>query len=255
MIVAMSYPVHLSIRTADRYSRVSTFFRQILVIPHLFWLIGYEIAAVFVMIYAYFAILFTGTYPQGAFEWQVRFLRYYARMIAYWAWMTPRFPPFHGREDETYPWVALSVDYNPALSRGKTALRLPALILEILSRLGTLGSILALAPVVYAIPYYVLLLGLAILGFVITIPAWFALLFTTRYPAALFNLVELSYRYTVRTTAFIALVTDVYPFFQPESDHAGSATPPLDVIYCASCGTQLPSDAAFCSNCGAPTGR
>ena len=119
----MSYPVHLSVRAADRYPRLSTFFRQILVIPHLFWLLGYGIAAGFVTLYAYGAILFSGTYPQGAFEWQVRFLRYYARMIAYWAWMTPRFPPFHRREDETYPWVSFSVDYNPALSRVKTALR------------------------------------------------------------------------------------------------------------------------------------
>ena len=251
----MSYPVHLSIRAADRYSRVSTFFRQILVIPHVFWLIGYSIAASFVTIYAYFAILFSGTYPQGAFEWQVRWLRYYARMVAYWAWMTPRFPPFHGREDETYPWVSFSVDYNPALSRGKTALRVPGLVIDVLSRLGTFAGILAFAGFAYLIPVYVLLFGLGVLAFVITIPAWFALLFTARYPASLFNLVELSYRYSVRTSAFVALVTDVYPFFQPESDQAGSDTTPANVMYCASCGTQLPSDATFCSNCGSPTGR
>ena len=63
----MGYPIHFDVEYQERYSRLSTFFRRILVIPHLFVLFFYGIVAYVCIFLAWFAILFTGRYPGGMF--------------------------------------------------------------------------------------------------------------------------------------------------------------------------------------------
>jgi hypothetical protein len=65
-----------------------------------------------------------------------------------------------------------------------------------------------------AIPHYIVLFFLQVGAFVVVVIAWFAILFTGRYPRGLFNYVEGVLRWHNRVTAYaVVLVTDAYPPF------------------------------------------
>jgi hypothetical protein len=69
--------------------------KWLLAIPHYIVLFFLWIAAAFVVIFAWFAILFTGRYPEGAFEFVVAVARWQARVAGYATLLvTDRYPPF-----------------------------------------------------------------------------------------------------------------------------------------------------------------
>jgi hypothetical protein len=66
-----------------------------------------------------------------------------------------------------------------------------------------------------AIPHYIVLFFLWIAAFVVVVIAWFAILFTGRYPRGMFDFVEGVIRWHNRVTAYaLVLVTDNYPPFR-----------------------------------------
>ena len=66
-----------------------------LAIPHYIVIGILAVGAVFVWIYAWFAILFTGRYPRGAFDFMVGLARWVLRVEAYAFWqLTDVYPPF-----------------------------------------------------------------------------------------------------------------------------------------------------------------
>jgi hypothetical protein len=66
-----------------------------------------------------------------------------------------------------------------------------------------------------AIPHYIVLFFLDIASFFVVIVAWFAILFTGRYPVGMFRFVEGVIRWNVRVTGYaLTLVTDRYPPFR-----------------------------------------
>jgi hypothetical protein len=221
----VAYPVRLRVQRAERYSRLTTFFRGIMVIPHLIWLIGYSIAAAFVTLYAWFAILGKGAYPKGALEWQERYLRYASRVGAFYWLLTDSFPPFHGRDEEdAYPNVSYSIERTEHLSRTTTALRVPGVITNVLTRIHPIFYLVEL----YLLPANIVAAFLFLFGWLVSIVAWFAILITGRFPATLFELIELPYRYGLRVVSFSNLVTDRYPWFQPESEQGNVPSPDWD---------------------------
>ena len=194
-------------------------------IPHVIWWIGYSIAAGFVTLYAWFAILAKGQYPQGSLEWQERYLRYTSRIGAFYWLLTDRFPPFHGRDEEgAYPHVAYSIERAEHLSRLTTALRVPDVITNVLTRISPVTALVEL----YLLPAYIVVFFLWLFGWLVSIVAWFAILITGRFPATLFELIELPYRYSIRLQSFGNLVTDRYPWFQPESEQGNVPSPEWD---------------------------
>ena len=141
----MGYPIHFGVEYQERYSRLSTFFRLILVIPHIFALFFYGIVAYVCIFLSWFAILFTGRYPRGMFMLVAGFLSYSTRVNGYYYLLTDKFPPFGGgAPGDGYP-VQLSVDFPDRLSRLTTFFRsLMAIPAEIvLYFLGLLGAVLA----------------------------------------------------------------------------------------------------------------
>ncbi|GAB3278636.1 DUF4389 domain-containing protein [Parasphingorhabdus pacifica] len=69
--------------------------KWLLVLPHVIILVFLDIAATIAVVIAWFAILFTGRYPQGAFDFVVGVIRWHNRVIAYAAILvTDRYPPF-----------------------------------------------------------------------------------------------------------------------------------------------------------------
>jgi hypothetical protein len=221
----VAYPVRLRVQRAEHYSRLTTFFRGIMVIPHLIWLIGYSIAAAFVTLYAWFAILAKGAYPKGALEWQERYLRYASRVGAFYWLLTDSFPPFHGRDKEdAYPNVSYSIERTEHLSRTTTALRVPGVITNALTRIHPIFFLVEL----YLLPANIVAAFLFVFGWLVSIVAWFAILITGRFPATLFELIELPFRYGLRVASFSNLVTDRYPWFQPESEEGNVPSPDWD---------------------------
>jgi len=74
-------------------------FKWILVIPHIIVLILIFIAVVFCTVFAWFAILLTGRYPKGIFDFVEGFLRWSLRVNAYvFLLTTDQYPPFRLRE-------------------------------------------------------------------------------------------------------------------------------------------------------------
>jgi hypothetical protein len=221
----VAYPVRLRVQRAERYSRLTTFFRGIMVIPHLIWLIGYSIAAAFVTLYAWFAILGKGAYPKGALEWQERYLRYASRVGAFYWLLTDSFPPFHGRDEEdAYPNVSYAIERTDHLSRTTTALRVPGVITNVLTRIHPIFFLVEL----YLLPANIVAAFLFVFGWLVSIVAWFAILITGRFPATLFELIELPFRYGLRVVSFSNLVIDRYPWFQPESEEGNVPSPDWD---------------------------
>ena len=99
------YPVKFSIDYPEKLSRgillLRTFFGWLYVgIPHGIILIFYGIAVNVVQFIAWWAILFTGRYPQGMFDFVVIYMRWAIRVNAYMAMFTDLYPPFSGEEEE-----------------------------------------------------------------------------------------------------------------------------------------------------------
>lgn len=67
-------------------------------IPHGIMLAFYAIGVYFVILIAWFAVLFTGKYPEGMFRFVEKYFRWWLRVGTYMSFMTDQYPPFNGDE-------------------------------------------------------------------------------------------------------------------------------------------------------------
>lgn len=88
------YPVSLEVTEPGARRRLSVAFRALLAIPLLFVLIAVMIAWCAATIVAWFAILFTGRHPQGAYDFSVRALRWRMQLDAYLLLLVDEYPPW-----------------------------------------------------------------------------------------------------------------------------------------------------------------
>jgi hypothetical protein len=102
------YPISYEADPAlEGRNRLTTFFRYFLIIP---WHIVaglYGIVAFFAAVIAWFAIVFTGRYPQGLYDFNAGYLRMVTRVNGFYYLLDDAWPPFGGNEDPGYPvrWV------------------------------------------------------------------------------------------------------------------------------------------------------
>jgi len=99
----VEYPLHFNIDYPEKLSRgvliLRLFFGWLYVgIPYFFILGILAIAVGFISFIAWWAILFTGKYPQGMFNFVVGYQRWTQRVMAYMGYMTDKYPPFNGKE-------------------------------------------------------------------------------------------------------------------------------------------------------------
>ncbi len=200
----MSYPVTFEADYVERRNRLTAFFRLILVIPLAIWLYIYEIVAFVVIVIAWFAIVITGRYPRGLYDFVAGFTRFLARFTAYAALLCDPYPSFGGSPDSAYP---VRMEFSGPL--------------DPYSRLRTLFRI------ILAIPVLIVRYVMAILLEIGAIAAWIVILITGRMPRGLFDLMVLANSYTARSDAYVGLLTETYPPFQDEQTRAaGTQTPP-----------------------------
>lgn len=88
------YPITVGVAYPEKLSRLSTFFRGILLIPQyiVLWLVGI-VAGIFVF-FAWWVILFTGKYPKGLFNFVAGYMRWMTRVSGYYYLLTDKYPPF-----------------------------------------------------------------------------------------------------------------------------------------------------------------
>ena len=112
------YPVQVEGELSDSLSRWLWLVRWLLAIPHYFILFFLGIAFLVSTVIAFFAILFTGRYPRGLFDFNVGVLRWTWRVgfYSYHCLGTDQYPPF-SLEPRDYP-ATLEVEYPENLSRG-----------------------------------------------------------------------------------------------------------------------------------------
>ena len=134
-------------------------------------------------------VLFREKYPRWWFDWNRELLRFTNRVGVYFALMTDRYP-----SSDDHQSVHLDFPFPDA-------------------KLG-LNRWLPLVKWFLAIPHYVILFFLYIGVFFVVIAAWFAILFTGRYPRGIFEFVEGVIRWHNRVVGYaFILVTDRYPPF------------------------------------------
>jgi hypothetical protein len=211
------HPVHLTGNLDPNLSRGLWLVKWFLAIPHYIVLAVLGVAFVVTTVVAGFAILFTGRYPRPLFAFNVGVLRWSWRVGFYatTAIGTDRYPPFTlARTD--YP-ADFDVDYPEHLSHGLVLVKSWLLAIPHLIILGLFTGNL---------PYwwntsdhwssgYQSTAGVSLLGLLVCVAGFF-LLFTRRYPPALFDLTMGVNRWVYRVTAYVALMTDSYPPFRLE---------------------------------------
>ena len=104
------YPASLEITYPSELNRWLPLVKWLLAVPHYIALFFVGIGAFFVLVYGFFAVLFTGRWPRGAFDYLVGTIRWFYRVIAYVHLMTDAYPPFSLADDPGYP-LRLHIDY------------------------------------------------------------------------------------------------------------------------------------------------
>ena len=90
----MKYPISIDFEYQEKLSRLTSFFRPLMVIPHSIVLYFIGIAASVVIFIAWWAILFTGKYPAWASGFVAGYVRWYTRVGGYYCLLTDKYPPF-----------------------------------------------------------------------------------------------------------------------------------------------------------------
>jgi hypothetical protein len=223
---AGAHPVRVEGARGPVLSRWLWLVKWLLLIPHLVVLVLLWIAFAVLTLVAWFAILITGRYPRAIFDINVGVLRWTWRVgfYGYSALGTDRYPPFTLADVPDYP-AHLDVVYPKQLSRGLALVKWWLLALPhylvvafFLGGAATVEWRLGDAGVVN--------IGSGLVGLLVFFVG-IALLFTSHYPAAIFDAVLGMDRWAMRVAAYAALMSDVYPPFRLDQGGAERIPAPL----------------------------
>jgi hypothetical protein len=204
---ARRHPVRLVVRDDLQRSRLTVFFRLLLVLPHLVWLTLFGAAAFVLAFVMWLAVLFERRAPAPLHAFLASFTRYAVHLTAYLCLAAAPYPGFTG--GDPYP---VDVEIDPPARQGRwgagfrLVLAIPAFVLS--SALG--GSVAigngyggAAAGVVGGLTLVVAVLG------------WFAALARGRMPRGLRDAAVYAIGYGAQATAYALLLTDRYPDATP----------------------------------------
>jgi hypothetical protein len=208
-----AYPIRVEGELDADVGRWLWLVKWLYVVPHVIVLLFLWVACAVLTVVAFFAILFTRRYPRGIFDFNVGVLRWSWRVAfySYSALGTDRYPPFTLDDVPDYP-ARLHVAYPPELSRGLVLVKwwllaLPQYLIVAVFAGGAWAGLNA------ANDHWAWSSGGGLIGLLVVI-AGVVLLFTGRYPKAIFDFVLGMDRWVLRVAAYALLMTDVYPPFR-----------------------------------------
>lgn len=180
------HPVLFGVEYKERQSRWKTLLRIFLAIPQI--IVVYILQTVFSLVtfLAWFAILFTGKYPRGLFDFNVGLLRWQLNLGAYLALLRDEYPPFSS-EPGRYP-LLLDIPYPQKQSRVRLFVRFITIV-----------------------PNYIVFSFIQLAWLFVTMFAWISILITGSYPRDTFDFATGALRWYARLQAYLNLLTDSYP--------------------------------------------
>ncbi len=187
----------------ENYSRgellLRSFFGFIYIaLPHLFILSFLSIWSAILTFIAFWSILFTGRYPESMFEFQVKLIRWNARLNARLNNLADGYPAFGLDVEDEHTIV--EIPYPEKLDRG-------ILILKVM-----FGGFYVL------LPHGFILIFRTLATLVLVFLAWWAVLFTGKYPRSWFDFNVGTFRWSFRVNNYMSLLTDDYPPFSGKPD-------------------------------------
>lgn len=181
----------------ESYSRgellLRSFFGFIYIgIPHMFIMYFLQIGLLFVNIARFWIILFTGKWPKGMFDYAVKLQRYGLRVSARLMNLSDGYPQFglNGADDQTN----FDIEYK-----------------ESYSRMRLLGR--AIFGIFLIIPHIIVLYFKLIGVYVVLFIAWWAVLFTGKYPKGMHQFIVGVLRHAYRLGYYLYFLADGYPSF------------------------------------------
>ena len=232
MTVASTYPVRVDARLDPHLSRWLWLVKWLLAVPHYVVLVFLWLAFAVLSVVAFVAILVTGRYPRGIFDFNVGVLRWTWRVqyYSYGALATDRYPPFTLADVPDYP-AHLDIAYPEQLSRGLVLVKWWLLAVPHYLVLGFFTGGAAWGASRYAHGTSNLTAAGGLVALFVLFAA-IALLVTGGYPRGIYDLVLGMDRWALRVAAYAGLMTDQYPPFrldlggeEPDGPLTASAPP------------------------------
>jgi hypothetical protein len=173
----------------EKRSRLTTFFRWFLAIPHLLVMSVWGFVAFFAVVAAWFAVVFTGSYPPGLYTFVGGFLRYATAVSGYFSLLTDDYPPFSS-DTSSYPVQLRLPPAKPEYNRAKALFR-----------------------IILLIPVYIIAYAMSIVAQVGAVISWFVIMVLGKEPKGLQDMIVLGLSYQMRAYTYYSLITEDWPPF------------------------------------------
>lgn len=191
----VQYPATFQFDAPERVANWRPLVHWLLAVPHLAVLYVLGAVSEVVAVISWFAIVFTGRLPVGLANFQAMYLRYAFRTATYLGFLREEYPPFTFAATPADPGddPRVRVDFVPALGgRNRLTVAFRAILV---------------------IPHLFVLAVLALAVYFVAIVAFFAVLFTGRWPVGMRGFVLGAARWWLRVQAYLLLLRDEYPPF------------------------------------------
>ncbi len=191
----MTYPATFTFDPPEKVENWRPLVQWIMAVPHFIVLYFIQIVAGVCLLISWLAIVITGKLPQGLADFICMANRYEMRVMAYAGFLHGEYPPFDFTMTAADPGgQPVRVDFEPALE-GRNRLTV-------------------LLRIIWAIPAMLFVFVIVLVAEILWFIAFFAVLFTGKWPTGLLDFVQGALRVATRGNAYFTLLTDEYPPFE-----------------------------------------